>query len=181
MSETFHLRLKLLEIARGDRGKVEETKNRAPWIAKLWDATDSPELYHLNDPNYQGRPPYCAAGLCYAMREWLRIPDVLRALNLTPEQAEKWRCKSAGAFAWMNWAAKHGLQILPAHCILHAGDIVVYTYSHIELVTDDDNTTTGPFVALGHNTNASGSADGEGCFEKPRSRGLVKAFIRIMP
>ena len=34
--------------------------------------------------------------------------------------------------------------------------------------------------AIGYNTNASGSRDGEGCFEKPRSRAAVKCFIRIL-
>ena len=181
MSETYHLRLKLLDIARRDRNKVEESKNRAKWIEKLWEATSAPEFYHKGNKAYpSGDPPYCAAGVAYCLREWLKDSAVLAALNLTPDAAEKWRCKSPAAFDWINWATKKGLAVLPRHCILHAADIVVYEHSHIEIVTDDDNTSDGQLTAIGYNTNAAGSRDGEGCFEKPRSRNRVKAFIRLL-
>jgi hypothetical protein len=111
---------------------------------------------------------------------------VRKALNLpTMADAEKWRCKSASVMSdehsWLNWAKAKGLQILPKDCVLHAGDLVIYTYSHIEMVADDDGTETGPFVAVGYNTNAAGDRDGEGCFRKPRGRAGVKCFIRILP
>lgn len=174
MSETYQLRFQLIEIARRDRGKVEESRNHAEWIKKLWPATNYPE-------GYANREPYCAAGVAYCVREWLRIEAVRKALGLADiEHAEKWRCKSAAAFGWLEWAGAHGVQVLNRNAILHAGDLAVYEHSHIEIVTDDDNTTTGPFLAIGYNTNASGSRDGEGCFEKPRSRGAVKRFIRLL-
>lgn len=182
MSETYHLRQQLLGIARRDRGRTEITKNRAPWIAKFWPATSTPEFYEIGNKDYpRGDPPYCAAAVAYWVKEWLDDPDVLKAFGFNPDQAETWRCKSAGAFEWINWAKRRSLQVLNPHAILHAGDIVVYSYSHIEIVTDDDNTTDGPFVAIGANTNASASRDGEGCFEKPRNRHAVKNFIRILP
>lgn len=173
MSETYHLRQRLLDIARRDSGRTEETKNRAPWIEKLWPATSYPE-------GYKAREPYCAAGVAYCVAAWLRDPEVQQALGKTADQCEKWRCRSAAAFGWLEWAKDHHIEVLPAKCILHAGDLVVYSYSHIEIVTNDDNTINGPFVAIGYNTNASGSRDGEGCFEKPRTREKVKAFIRIL-
>lgn len=182
MSETYQLRLQLIEIARRDRGKVEETRNRAEWIKKLWPATSTPEFYKIGNRDYpNGDPPYCAAGVAYCVREWLRIEAVRKALGLADmEHAEKWRCKSASAFGWLEWAGEHGVQELPSNAVLHTGDLVVYNYRHIEFVTNDDNTTTGPFVAIGFNTNALGSRDGEGCFEKPRSRMAVKRFIRFL-
>lgn len=175
---TYDLRLKLIEIARLDRNKVEVTKNQAPWIAKLWPATSYPD-------GMQNREPYCAAGMAYCVREWLRDKTVLAALGMTAQQAEKWRCKSASVFkaenSWLNWAKQaKGVTILPKTSILHAGDLAVYSYSHIEMVTDDDNTTTGAFVAIGYNTDKSGSADGEGCYEKPRNRAKIKNFIRLL-
>lgn len=181
MSETYKLRIRFLNIARLDKGKVEDTKNRAPWISKYWPATSYPEGYDLNAEPYYGRAPYCAAAVAYWVKEWLRDPEVLDVLGMDAKQAEKWRCKSAGAFEWVNWARKKGIQVLNPHAILHAGDIVVYEYSHIEVVTDDDNTKEGPFVAIGANTNSKASRDGEGCYEKPRSRGAVKYFIRLLP
>lgn len=177
---TYPLRLELIKIARRDVGKVEESKNRAPWIEKLWPATTYPAGYNLNDSESKGRSPYCAAGVAYCLREWLKIPTVLTALGLTSKTAEHWRCKSAGAFRWKEWAIDKSLTILPKNCILKTGDIVIYDYSHIELVVDDNGTTNGPFVAIGYNTNSSGSRDGEGCFEKPRARTRVECFIRIL-
>lgn len=171
---TYPLRQKLIEIARRDRNLVEETKNQAPWIRKLWPATTYPK-------GFANREPYCAAGVAYCVQQWLQYPDVCAALGKTQEQAAAWRCKSAAAFEWEKWAVQKKLTVLPKNCILHAGDLVIYNKSHIEIVTDDDNTKTGPFTAIGYNTNAAGSRDGEGCFEKPRSRGDVKCFIRILP
>jgi hypothetical protein len=34
------------------------------------------------------------------MREWLKDKEVLAQLQLTPDMAERWRCKTAGAFVW---------------------------------------------------------------------------------
>ena len=95
---TLELRHRLVEIARRDVGKVEISHNRAPWVQKLWSATDIPNGHQL-------RYPYCSAGMAYCMREWLRDRDVLAQLKLTPDMAERWRCKTAGAFVWGNaWA-----------------------------------------------------------------------------
>lgn len=176
---TYKLRLQLAEIARKDVGKVEVSKNQAPWIAKFWPATTYPD-------GMKNREPYCAAAQAYWLREWLKIPSVLRAFGFTEKAAEAWRCKSASVFkaddSWLNWADEaEGVEILPKNCILHTADLAIYTYSHIEMVTDDDGTKTGAFVAIGANTDAGGSRDGEGCFEKPRKRDKIKAFIRLLP
>lgn len=170
---TLSLRQQLIDIARLDKNKTEITKNRAPWIEKLWAATTYPEGHY-------NREPYCAAGVAYCLSEWLKDSHVLSALKLSPAAAETWRCKSASVKDWSKWARRRGLKILGKNNILKLGDIVIYDYSHIELVTDDDNTPTGPFTTIGYNTNASGSRDGEGCFEKPRSRAKVLEFIRIL-
>lgn len=179
---TFKLRQKLIDIARLDVNRVEVTKNTAPWIAKFWPATHYPS-------GMKDRAPYCAAAACYWVREWLKLPDVLKALKMTPAQAEAWRCKSASVYkaddSWLNWGRKTpGVQVLPRASILHTGDIVIYKapgYSHLEVVVDDDGGTTGPLIAIGANTDAGGSQDGEGCFEKPRLRNKVQNFIRLLP
>lgn len=170
---TFHLRQKLIEIARRDVGKVEETQNTAPWIAKLWPATSYPD-------GMANLEPYCAAGVAHCVKVWLEAKEVRDAFGYSAEAAEKWRCKSARAFDWEKWAKQKNLTVLPSNCILHAGDLVIYRHSHIEIVTDDDGTMKGPFRAIGYNTNAAGARDGEGCFEKPRSRDKVKCFIRLL-
>lgn len=94
---TLHLRQRLVDIAKRDVGKVEISRNRAPWVQKLWSATDYPN-------GHQDRQPYCSSGMAYCMREWLKDGEVLTALGLTPDMAERWRCKTAAAFGWGDWA-----------------------------------------------------------------------------
>jgi hypothetical protein len=106
-------------------------------------------------------------------------------LKLTPAEAEAWRCKSASVknfkpYNWRKWARDKRLKILPKKCILKTGDLVIYSYSHIEVVVDDNGKEDGPFIAIGYNTDPAGSRDGEGCFEKPRKRDDVLEFIRIL-
>ena len=176
---TYPLRRDFVNIARRNVGNKEVSKNDAPWIRPLWTATNDPTAW-------RDKAAYCAAGMAWCLREWLRSAAVRLALGLaTPEAAEAWRCKSASCFKnpgdnWLLWAKQKKLTILPKNCILHSGDLVIYDYSHIEMVSDDDGTETGAFVAVGYNTNSAGSRDGEGCYEKPRSRGEVKCFIRIL-
>ena len=79
---TLELRQRLVEIARRDVGKVEISHNRAPWVQKLWSATDIPNGHQL-------RYPYCSAGMAYCMREWLRDRDVLAQLKLTTRFVEQ--------------------------------------------------------------------------------------------
>lgn len=168
---TLALRQKLIEIHRRNVGKVEVTKNRAPWLKTLWSATSYPN-------GMDNREPYCAAGMCWGLREWLKLPAVLAALNMTAAAAEKWRCKSAGAFAWGHWARDKGLLMLDENDNFHTGDIVIFRRSHIEIYVDD--LPGGKFTAIGYNTNSAGSRDGEGCFEKPQHRGDIKEVIRIL-
>lgn len=180
MSPTYALRKKLVDLARRDKGKTEVTKNQAPWIKPLWEATS----YGVD--GFKDRAPYCAAGVARNVRDWLALPEVRDAFGFKSEaEAEKWRCKSASCIkaddSWYNWArSTKGVQVLPPNSVLRMGDLVIYKYSHIEIVSDDDGTPTGPFTAVGYNTNASGARDGEGCFEKPRHREQVLCFVRLL-
>ena len=94
---TLELRQRLVEIARRDVGKVEISHNRAPWVQKYWGSTDYPN-------GHRDRAPFCAAAVAYWVHQWLKDKEVLAQLKLTPEMAERWRCKSAAAFAWATWA-----------------------------------------------------------------------------
>lgn len=141
-------------------------------MKKFWPATSYPE-------GYKNREPYCAAAVCYWLQQWLAIPEVRAALNLTPTQAEAWRCKSARAFDWPLWASKKkGVQVLDKHAILHTGDIMVFDMSHIGLVITDSE---GIVETLEANTGATGGRDGDGIFVKKRARSMARCFIRILP
>jgi hypothetical protein len=169
---TLHLRERLIEIARLDVGGKETSKNHGPAIIKYWPATTYPE-------GYSERQPYCAAAVCYWVREWLKDTEVLAALGKTAEQAEKWRCKSAAAFGWDTWAGDNGVRRFGPHdgVTLHTGDIVVFRFSHIGIVYDD---APGKIFTIEANTGASGGRDGDGIWQKTREFHEVKRFIRLL-
>ncbi len=169
---TLALRNKLVEIARLDVGRIETSRNHGPGIAKFWTATS----YH---GGYSNREPYCAAAGCYWLRQWLLEPGVLKALGMSPDEAEEWRCKSASAFGWMDWAKSKGLLIMGdsmTHA-LHTGDIMIFDMSHWGIVSDDYGTRVKTIEA---NTGATGGRDGDGIFEKDRPREIAKCFIRLI-
>lgn len=172
---TLAVRKQLVAIARQNVGKVEVTRNQAPWIEKLWTATNYPQ-------GHDERQPYCAAGMAWTLREWLKLPEALAALQMTPERADIWRCKSASCFrdanSWSRWATRHGLQRLGPQDNFHTGDLVIYNYSHIELYVDD--LPGGKFLAIGYNTDSGASRDGDGCWEKSRSRTRIREVFRLL-
>jgi hypothetical protein len=169
---TLAIRQQLVEIARRDVGKVEITRNRAPWIAKYWGATTLPG-------GHAERQPYCAAAVCYWVREWLKLPEVLDAMKTTPTGAERWRCKSPAAFAWLDWANARKLEVLSDRPTerLRVGDIIVMDVSHIGIVRDDD--AKGVYT-IEANTGNGSVRDGDGCFERVRQRSQARAFIRLI-
>lgn len=170
---TIKLRQRFIAIARRDVGQMEISRNRGHAIAKFWPATSYPE-------GYANREPYCAAGLCFWLMEWLKDPEVLAALKMTPLQAEQWRCKSARAFDWIMWARSKGLLVMSDSMehTLHTADIMVFDMSHIGLVSDDYSSRVKTIEA---NTGPTGGRDGDGIFEKDRPREIARAFIRILP
>ena len=169
---TLAIRQALVEIARRDVGKVEVTRNRAPFIARYWPATSYPN-------GHADRQPYCAAAVCYWVREWLKIPEVMAALKVTPTGAERWRCKSAAAFGWLDWANARGLEVLSDRPTerLRVGDLMIFDVSHIGIVRDDDG---GNVWTIEANTGNGSVRDGDGCFERKRDRSQARAFIRLI-
>ena len=169
---TLALRQSLVEIARRDVGKVEQTRNRAPWIAKYWPATSLPN-------GHADRQPYCAAAVCYWVREWLALPEVRAALKMTPTGAERWRCKSPAAFGWLDWANARRLDVLSDSPTerLRVGDLMVFDMSHLAIVRDDDG---GNVWTIEANTGNGSVRDGDGCFERKRDRSAARAFIRLI-
>lgn len=180
---SYQLRARLVEIARRNVGKTESSRNQAPWIKELWKATSYGVAGHEN------REPYCAAGMCWAMMEWLNDEEVLKDLKLTKTSAERWRCKSASVFrdpsnSWLSWAKEKaktsGVSLIDPSEELHTGDLIIFKHSHIEMFVDDSGIAPD-FIAIGYNTSIGGSRDGEGCKEARRyGRANIKAVIRLM-
>jgi hypothetical protein len=161
---TLSLRRRLVDLCRQDRGKEEEKRNQGAWIKKFWPATSYPG-------GYVEQQPYCAAGLVYWTREWLCDPEV-----------ESWRCKSASCFkaadSWEAWAKKKGLWLPGPFVDLNVGDLVIYTHSHIEIVTE---THANGNTVLGFNTGNGVERDGRWCYEKPMTVTRIRGAIRMLP
>lgn len=168
------MRQKLVDIALRDVGITETTRNRAPRINRYWEATNYPD-------GWRDRAPYCAAAVCWWIREWLKLPEVLDAMRMTPAQAEKWRCKSPAAFGWLDWAKAKGLTVFddsPRHT-LHTGDLMIFDMSHIGIVVDD-YPIKGTVATVEANTGPMGGRDGDGVWRKIRERSMARAFVRIL-
>lgn len=169
---TLALRERLVAIARRDVGQVEISRNHGDFIRKYWPCTNYSE-------GYDDRAPYCAAACCGWLHEWLKDPEVLAALKMTPTQAEVWRCKSPAAFGWTEWARDKGLLVMSDSLAntLHTGDFMVFDMSHIGLVYDDYSNRVKTIEA---NTGEGGGRDGEGVFDKDRPREMARNFIRLL-
>ena len=166
----------LIDIAREDVGKREVTQNRAPWIAKYWPETSYPD-------GMANREPYCAAAMCYVLAEFIRRladeGELRKTLGMGSVEAHKWRCKSARAFGWKEWALKKNVQMFGDSMIPKPGDFVVFDFSHAGLVVKPVGKTQMQTIEM--NTNEGGSREGDGCMEKIRQRSLAQCFIRIIP
>jgi len=130
-----------------------------------------------------GAWPWCAALTSWVMREWLEDEEVRKTLQLSSfSLAEKWRCRDASAFGWEKWATQRGLQVLPETEKARAGDFVVFDFSHIGLVFEDQTKPTSKIRTVEGNTNGKGERDsvtGDGVWLKERVPSLTKSYIRI--
>ncbi len=132
-----------------------------------------------------GAWPWCAAFTAWVMREWLEDEPVRAALNLSSfSLAEKWRCRDASAFGWEKWAKQKNILLLPETEQAKAGDFVVFDFSHIGLILEDQPTVKTKIKTVEGNTNGKGDRDsntGDGVWIKERVPSLVKSYIRIFP
>jgi len=124
--------------------------------------------------------PWCAAFTSWVIREWLNAhPEACRALGWKNEEVEAKRPKTAGAFAYIDWARRFDQEILPPTVTPEPGMIAVFDFSHISFVKASAG--SGKFKSLEGNTNGRGDRDsvtGDGVWEKVRATNLVRKFIR---
>jgi hypothetical protein len=170
MSATLPIRQKLIDIARREVGTLEHGRNTGKRVRDYQAAT-----------NLAGTGwPWCAAFVCWCVREWGKDPSVLAALKKTPAQFAAWRPKTAAAFGFEDWGRKKGLAVFDADDkpALRLGDIITFDMSHVGVVFDDDGTR---ILTIEGNTGASGSRDGDGVWSKTRTFKEARRFIRILP
>ena len=151
-------REKLADIAESQIGTQEDSAhtNRGAAILKYQQATS------LDGQGW----PWCAAFV-----DWCVEQSGLLSDNLRP--------KTASAFDLIDWGKSSGCTVFYPGSVAtpQRGDIVVYAFSHCGIVADPGDGQT--FAAIEGNTNEDGGRDGYEVARRVRSRGSVKAFIRL--
>lgn len=160
-------RLALLKAAKSQIGVQETSRNAGPALVKYWDATSYPD-------GDEDRQPWCAAFVAWCVFEAMKSEPLLAV-------GDKTRPRSAAVKDWVPWALK------PSNgCVVFgpkdpkwkpdAGDIVVFTFSHIGIVERFD----GKLVhTIEGNTNEAGSREGVKVMRRQRKLSECKSFIRL--
>lgn len=110
--------------------------------------------------------PWCAAFICWGIRE-------LEKTHPLPFK----RPQTAGAWDFENWAKSQGVKRFKPRGRIKAGDIVVFTFSHIGLAIEDEK--GGSVKTIEGNTDASGSREGGGVYIKSRPVSSIRSHIRL--
>lgn len=115
--------------------------------------------------------PWCAAFICWLIREAIEDEEI----------AFK-RPRTAGAWDFENWAKQetsNGIELRkPTNEDIKAGDIVVFTFSHIGIAVKDID-SSGYVITIEGNTNGEGSREGGSVLEKKRHVSKIRSRIRI--
>jgi hypothetical protein len=116
--------------------------------------------------------PWCAAFICWLVKE-----------AIEGQHVEFERPRTAGAWDFENWAKKQaasGIDLRkPTNEDIKAGDIVVFTFSHIGLAVADAD-SSGYVKTIEGNTNGAGSREGGSVLEKNRHVSKIRSRIRIL-
>jgi len=116
--------------------------------------------------------PWCAAFI-----DWL----VMRAMEESGKKYTFERPQTAGAWDLQNWSMKQDgstdTKLNPQAGDIAAGDIVIFTFSHVGLAIG--NPVKGIVPTVEGNTDGNGSRDGGGVWKKERKISLIKSRIRF--
>lgn len=157
-SGSSDLARRIVELAAAEIGvrEVPRNSNRGSRVEEYQRAT------WLNGTGW----PWCAAFLCWLVRELEKDFDLPFARPLT-----------AGAWDFERWARDEGVKLFKPRSEIRAGDIVVFTFSHIGLAAEDES--AGRVITIEGNTDSSGSREGGGVYRKTRATSLVRSHIRL--
>jgi hypothetical protein len=118
--------------------------------------------------------PWCAAFVCWVIREAMASSGIKQTKTFK-------RPRTAGAWDFENWSIEqdattwmrrpHGNDIM-------AGDIVIFTFSHIGIAVSSPDKNGNVTVAEG-NTDSAGSREGGGVYLKTRKLTQIRSRIRF--
>lgn len=108
---------------------------------------------------------WCAAFICWGFRE------LEKEMKLPFD-----RPQTAAAWGFEEWAKNEGLKLFKPKGTIKAGDIVMFTFSHIGLAIADEK--NGSVKTIEGNTDDSGSREGGGVYIKTRATSLIRSHIR---
>jgi peptidoglycan hydrolase-like protein with peptidoglycan-binding domain len=157
---------RIVQLAQADLW-IRETdgKNQGPGIKKYWDATTYKD-------GFENREPYCAAAVCWWIREACKGIKTPFKLPTTPV-----------AYNLMVWPAKElnqGVLFIPKRETLLPGDIVIWEFSHASIVESPCPKGNTQVSTIDANTSpGSGDNEGGGVFRRTRSRNLIRGVVRI--
>jgi len=118
--------------------------------------------------------PWCAAFVCGVVREAMAATGI-------KETATFKRPTTAGAWDLENWSLRQDKTTQtkkPHHGDIKAGDIVVFTFSHVGIAVGEPD-DEGWLSTVEGNTDSSGSREGGGVFRKRRKLSSIWSRIRF--
>lgn len=157
----------IAKIALAQHWVRETSKNQGEGIEKFWQATSYPD-------GYKNREPYCAAFVCWVVREAFEGADEKQTAGFRfPTTARAWGFEewSLAQDSTTNTKKKPRGDI-------ERGDLVIFTFSHIGIALGRPD-KSGHFATIEANTDGEGSREGDGVYEKIRSIELVRSRIRF--
>jgi len=156
---------KIVELARREIG-VEEINgsNCGPRVNEYKAATWLPAKKAW---------PWCAAFVCWLVREAMAETGI-------KETATFKRPQTAGAWDFENWSLEQDKTTWtkkPHDGDIKAGDIVIFTFSHIGIAIADAE--GGEVQTIEGNTDTHGSREGGGVWMKERKTSQIRSRIRF--
>ena len=115
--------------------------------------------------------PWCAAFICWLFRE-----------AMEDEKYTFKRPRTASAWDFENWCRQQDQSVIlkkPHANDIQAGDVIVFTFSHIGLAISAPD-KNGFVTTVEGNTDSTGSREGGGVFKKKRHVSKIRSRIRVM-
>jgi len=119
--------------------------------------------------------PWCAAFVCWCVRKAAFAADV----PFTPTFRRPMTAVAWGFEVWSRAQDNSTQTRKPAGDDIKAGDIVMFTFSHIGIAVEDADPKTGTVETVEGNTDAAGSREGGGVFRKTRRLSKIRSRVRF--